>query len=90
MTQKEVVKSIAESTGLTLKDSEKALRAFQETVKGAIASGDSVQLVGFGTFGVSSRAERQGRNPKTGETMTIAAKKVPTFKAGKSLKDAAN
>ena len=66
------------------------LKAFVETVEAALKAGDKVQLVGFGTFEVSERAAREGRNPQTGETMKIAASKSPKFKAGKALKDALN
>lgn len=90
MTKKELVEKVAESTNLTKKETEKALNAFFETVTEAIKKGDKVQLVGFGTFEVSERAERQGRNPRTGETMTVAACKVPKFKPGKAFKDAVN
>lgn len=72
------------------KDSEKALKAFVDVVAEQLKAGDKVQLVGFGTFEVSERAAREGRNPQTGETMTIAACKAPKFKAGKALKDAIN
>ena len=69
---------------------EKALKAFVDVVAEQLKAGDKVQLVGFGTFEVSERAAREGRNPQTGETMTIAACKAPKFKAGKALKDAIN
>ena len=72
------------------KDSEKALKAFVDVVTEQLKAGDKVQLVGFGTFEVSERAAREGRNPQTGKTMTIAACKAPKFKAGKALKDAIN
>ena len=90
MTKAELVTSIAEKTGLTKKDSEKALAAFVDTVTETLAKGDSIQLVGFGTFEVSERAAREGRNPQTGETMEIKASKTPKFKAGKALKDMMN
>ena len=79
MTKAELVTSIAEKTGLTKKDSEKALAAFVDTVTETLAKGDSIQLVGFGTFEVRERAAREGINPRT---------KVPAFKAGRALKDA--
>ena len=79
--------AIAEKTGLSKKDSEIALGAFIDTVAEALKNGDKVQLVGFGTFEVSERAARSGRNPQTGETIEIAASKSPKFKAGKALKD---
>ena len=72
------------------KDSEKALKAFVDVVTDELKKEHKVQVVGFGTFEVSMRAEREGRNPQTGETMKIAACKAPKFKAGKALKDAIN
>jgi DNA-binding protein HU-beta len=81
---------MAEKSGLTKKDAEKALKSFIESVDEALAKDDKVQLVGFGTFEVKARAERQGRNPKTLETITIPASKVPVFKAGKELKEKVN
>ncbi len=87
MNKTELVAAIAEKTGLSKKDSEKALGAFIDTVAEALKNGDKVQLVGFGTFEVSERAARSGRNPQTGETIEIAASKSPKFKAGKALKD---
>ena len=88
MTKAELVTSIAEKTGLTKKDSEKALAAFVDTVTETLAKGDSIQLVGFGTFEVRERAAREGINPRTTEQIEIAATKVPAFKAGRALKDA--
>lgn len=88
MTKAELVTSIAEKTGLTKKDSEKALAAFVDTVTETLAKGDSIQLVGFGTFEVRERAAREGINPRTKEKIEIAATKVPSFKAGRALKDA--
>lgn len=88
MTKAELVTSIAEKTGLTKKDSEKALAAFVDTVTETLAKGDSIQLVGFGTFEVRERAAREGINPSTKEKIEIAATKVPAFKAGRALKDA--
>ena len=90
MNKAELVDAIAEKTELSKKDSEKALKAFTEVVADELAKGGKIQLVGFGTFEVSERAAREGRNPQTGETMTIAACKAPKFKAGKALKDAIN
>lgn len=87
MTKQELVNYIAENSGLTKKDAESALNNVFDGVKSALKKGDSVTLVGFGTFGVSKRNARQGRNPRTGETIKIAARKVPVFKAGKALKD---
>ena len=85
---KELVKAVAEKTGMSKKDSEKAVNAAFDTITEALAAGDKVQLVGFGAFEVKERGARIGRNPKTKESITIAASKVPTFKAGKAFKDA--
>lgn len=90
MSKTELVAAIAEKTGLTKKDSEAAVNAFVETVTEQLKKGEKVQLIGFGTFEVSERAERVGRNPQTGAEMTIAASKVPKFKAGKVLKELLN
>ncbi|MCC8045326.1 MAG: HU family DNA-binding protein [Clostridiales bacterium] len=90
MNKTELIAAIAEKTELSKKDAEKALKAFTEVVEEQLKSGEKVQMVGFGTFEVSTRPEREGRNPQTGETMTIAASKTPKFKAGKALKDAVN
>ena len=76
--------------GVQYKTYQKALKAFVDVVTEEMKKGEKVQLVGFGTFEVSERAAREGRNPQTGETMTIAASKSPKFKAGKALKDAVN
>lgn len=91
MNKVELVKSAtAKIEGATQKDMAIALDAFLESIKEELGKGGKVTLVGFGNFEVVERAERQGRNPKTGETMTIAASIVPKFKAGKALKDAIN
>ena len=90
MNKTELVAAIAEQTELSKKDAEKAVKALTDTVAEALKAGDKVQLVGFGTFEVSERAAREGRNPHTGEPMPIAASKAPKFKAGKALKDALN
>ena len=90
MNKTEFIAAVAEKAEISKKDSEKALKAFVDVVAEQLKAGDKVQLVGFGTFEVSERAEREGRNPQTGETMTIAACKAPKFKAGKALKDAIN
>ena len=90
MNKTELVAAIADQAGLSKKDAEKAVKAFTETVSKELKKKGKVQLVGFGTFEVSKRAAREGRNPQTGETMTIAACKAPKFKAGKALKDAIN
>jgi len=84
----ELVAAIAEKSELTKKDAEKALNAFIESVTEALADGERVQLVGFGTFEVRQRAERKGRNPQTREEIIIPASKAPVFRAGKALKDA--
>ena len=90
MNRTELVAAMAEATELSKKDAEAALKAFIDAVTAEMKKGEKVQLVGFGTFEVSERAAREGRNPQTGETMTIAASKSPKFKAGKALKDAVN
>ena len=90
MNKTELVAAIAEKAELSKKDSEKALTAFVEAVTEELQKGEKVQLVGFGTFEVSKRAAREGRNPQTGEPMPIAASKAPKFKAGKALKDLVN
>ena len=87
MNKTELIAAIAEKTELSRKDAEKALKAFTEVVEEELKKGEKIQLVGFGTFEVSERAAREGRNPQTGETMQIAASKSPKFKAGKALKD---
>lgn len=90
MNKTELVAAMAEKTELSKKDAEKALKAFTDVVAEELKKGEKVQLVGFGTFEVSERPEREGRNPRTGETMKIAASKAPKFKAGKALKDMIN
>ena len=90
MNKTEFIAAVAEKAEISKKDSEKALKAFVDVVTEQLKAGDKVQLVGFGTFEVSERAARAGRNPQTGKTMTIAACKAPKFKAGKALKDAIN
>lgn len=90
MNKTELVAAIAEKAEISKKDSEKALKAFVDVVTAQLKKDDKIQLVGFGTFEVSKRAEREGRNPKTGMTMKIEACKAPKFKAGKALKDAVN
>ncbi len=90
MNKTELIAAMAVQAGLSKKDSEMALKAFTDVVTDALKKGDKVQLVGFGTFEVSERAAREGRNPQTGKTMKIAASKAPKFKAGKALKDAIN
>ncbi|HJC39437.1 MAG TPA: HU family DNA-binding protein [Candidatus Mediterraneibacter faecigallinarum] len=90
MNKTELIAAVAEKAEISKKDSEKALKAFVDVVTEQLKAGDKVQVVGFGTFEVSERAAREGRNPQTGETMKIAACKAPKFKAGKALKDAIN
>ena len=90
MNKTELVASIVDKAGISKKDAEKALSAFLDTVAEELKKGEKIQLVGFGTFEVSERPEREGRNPRTGETMKIAASKAPKFKAGKALKDMIN
>ena len=90
MNKTELVAAMAEQTNLSKKDAEAALKAFIAVVSEELKKGEKVQLVGFGTFEVSERAAREGRNPQTGETMEIKASKTPKFKAGKALKDMMN
>ncbi len=90
MNKQDLISAIAEKANLSKKDAEAALGAFVGAVEGALKKGDKVQLVGFGSFEVRERAARVGRNPQTGAEMKIAAAKVPTFKAGKALKDLIN
>ena len=90
MNKTELVAAIAEKTDLSKKDSEKVLKAFIETVTEELKKGDKIQLVGFGTFEVTKRAARTGRNPQTGKEMKIPAAKAPKFKPGKALKDIVN
>ena len=90
MNRAELIGAMAKEAGLDKKDAEKALKAFTEVVTAELKKGEKIQLVGFGTFEVSERAAREGRNPLTGEAMKIEACKAPKFKAGKALKDAIN
>lgn len=90
MNKSELVAQIAEQAGLQKKDAEKALAAFTDIVADALKKGDKVQLVGFGTFEVTERAARTGRNPQTKKEIKIPASKAPKFKAGKALKDIVN
>jgi len=83
----ELVAAMAENSGLSKKDAEKALNAFIESVENAVKSGDKVSLIGFGTFEARERAARTGKNPRTGEAIKIEACKIPAFKAGKAFKD---
>jgi DNA-binding protein HU-beta len=90
MNKADLVADMADKSGLSKKDSEKALNAFMESVEEALVKGDKVQLVGFGSFEVRQRAERKGRNPQTKGEITIPASKAPIFKVGKALKDNVN
>ena len=90
MNKAELINAIAEHASLTKADTGRALDALIQTIETTSKAGDSISLVGFGTFAVKDRAERTGRNPQTGQEITIAAAKVPSFKAGKGLKDAVN
>ncbi len=90
MNKTELVAAIANDSGLTKVQAQKALDAAIDAISAAMAGGDTVTLIGFGTFKVSERAERMGRNPQTGKEMKIAASKLPRFVPGKGLKDAVN
>ena len=90
MKKMDLIKKMAEKSGLSESDASKALNAYMEAIKEALEEGDSVRLAGFGTFEVRAREARKGKNPRTGEEITIAASKVPAFKAGKALKDTVN
>ena len=90
MNKTELIAAMAEQAELSKKDAEKALKAFVDIIGEELTKGEKVQLVGFGTFEVSERPGREGRNPQTGEAMKIAASKSPKFKAGKALKDMMN
>lgn len=90
MNKAELIEHIAQSAGLNKAQATAALQAVETGVMDTLANGGTVELKGFGAFKIAERAERQGRNPKTGETLTIPASKNPTFKAGKAFKDAVN
>lgn len=90
MNKADLVAAMAEKAGVSKKDAEASLKAFTDVVAEELKKGEKIQLVGFGTFEVSERAARTGRNPQTGAEMTIAASKVPKFKAGKALKELLN
>ena len=90
MNKAELIAAMSEKTELSRKDAEKALKAFTDVVTEELKKGEKIQLVGFGTFEVSERAARTGRNPQRGEEMGIPASKAPKFKAGKALKDLIN
>ncbi|HGJ5866935.1 HU family DNA-binding protein [Arsenophonus nasoniae] len=88
MNKTELINKVSEKSGLGKKDAEKAVNAFTETITESLKSGNSVQLVGFGSFQVKTRAAREGRNPQTGKAIKIAGTNIPSFKAGQKLKDA--
>ena len=90
MNKTELIAAMADQAGISKKDAEKALKAFTDVVADELKKGEKIQLVGFGTFEVSERAAREGRNPQSGKPMKIAASKAPAFTAGKALKDAVN
>ena len=90
MNKQELVTAIAEKAGITKADAEKAINAFVETTKETLAKKESIQLIGFGTFSVSERSARTGRNPQTGKEIQIVAKNVAKFKAGKALDESIN
>jgi len=90
MNKTELINAIAEESGLTKADATRAFDATLSSVTKALTDGDSISLIGFGTFSVKERSARTGRNPQTGETIQIKASKIPSFKAGKTLKDAVN
>ena len=90
MNKKELVQTIAKEADVTIDNADKCLDALTKAITQSLAKNDNVTLVGFGTFQVKDRAAREGRNPKTGETIQIKASKVPSFKAGKTLKDVIN
>ena len=87
MNKSELITAVAEKAAISKKDADKALNATIEAITEALKKGDKIQLVGFGTFEIRERGERKGRNPQTKEEITIAASKLPVFKAGKALKD---
>ena len=90
MNKTELIAAVADKAGLTKVDASKALDAITDSITSALKTGDTVTLIGFGTFKVTARAARTGRNPRTGEELKIAARKAPAFTAGKALKDAVN
>jgi DNA-binding protein HU-beta len=90
MNKGELIDTVSSQTGLAKAEATRAVDAVLESITGALKSGDTVAIVGFGTFVVKARAARNGRNPQTGATIQIPASKVPGFKAGKALKDAVN
>ncbi|HEX2998900.1 MAG TPA: HU family DNA-binding protein [Armatimonadota bacterium] len=87
MNKSDLVAAVAQKTGLKRSDADAAVGAVVDTIREQLNQGDEVSIIGFGTFGVRSRAERTGRNPRTGEAITISASKTPVFRPGKALKD---
>ena len=90
MTKNEVIAAVAESSGMTKKDTETVVNALGEVIKETLAKGEEIRFIGFGSFEVKERSRRKGRNPKTGEEIEIPAARVPTFKCGKLLKSSVN
>ena len=90
MNKTDLINAVADASGLSKSDAGGAVEAVLDSISGALKAGDSVALIGFGTFSVKSRNARVGRNPRTGEAIDIKASKIPAFKAGKALKDAVN
>lgn len=90
MNRNELVSQVAEKTGLTKKQAQEALSAITDTISEALVAGDTVQLLGFGTFATTARAAREGKNPRTGEVLKIQASRVAKFRVGAALKDALN
>ncbi len=90
MNKTELIAEVAKKSGLTKKDSEKAVSAFIDTIIDAVKNDDKVQLIGFGTFELRARSERKGRDPRTNKEITIPASNIPAFKAGKGFKEAVN
>ncbi len=88
MNKTDLIEKVAETSEVSKKDAAKVVDALFDSIKGALSSGDNVQLIGFGTFEIRERSARKGRNPQTGQEINIPASKVPAFKAGKALKDA--
>lgn len=88
VSKQDVIDAVADATGSSKADANRAVDAVIDCIKGSLAAGKSVGLIGFGTFEVRKRSAREGRNPQTGDTIKIAAKNVPAFKAGKALRDA--
>ena len=90
MNKTDLINAVADASGLSKNDAGNAVEAVMDSIGGALKGGDSVALIGFGTFSVKSRSARVGRNPRTGDAIQIKASKIPAFKAGKALKDAVN